>query len=508
MHSLLIEKLKEAIMSVLPVSLIVAVLMFLPIFSFTVTERVTFLISTVALIVGIALFSLGAEIAMQPMGDKIGSSLIRTKKLWLIIAVCFIMGLLITVAEPDLTVLAEQVSSVFNSKNLIIYFVGGGVGLFLVFGIIKMIFKKDLSFMLLIFYFVMFALTSILLEQGHSNLLPLAFDSGGVTTGPITVPFLMALGVGVAGTIGGRDQKENSFGLVALCSIGPIIAVLFLTLTAKNGSPIIDTSYSLEGSLLVSILQTLLNTTKEVGIALILIVVVFLLINFIFIHLPLKKLLQIGSGIIYTFVGLVLFLTAVHIGYMPTGFKLGSQMLAYNRLFFIIFAFGVGALVVIAEPAIRVLTKQVEEITTGGVSKRSMLIALAIGVGVSIGLSCVRIIYRFSLLYYLVPGYILSLGLSLFVPKIYTSIAFDSGGVASGPLTSSFILPFAIGACVALNGESAILEYAFGVVSMVAMTPLIAIQLLGFKDVLTKKVKRKSRQRKLVEADDEIIITF
>lgn len=508
MQSLLWKKIKEAIMSVLPVSLIVFILTLIPPLGFTWQDSLIFAISSLVLVIGIALFSLGSEMAMEPMGDKIGSSLMKTKKVWLIILVCLVMGVLITVAEPDLSVLAEQVSNVFGSKNVIVYFVGGGVGLFLVIAVLKIIFKKDLSLMLMFFYLIAFALTALLINNNHVVLLPLSFDSGGVTTGPITVPFLMALGVGISATIGGRNQKENSFGLVALCSIGPIIAILLLGVGAQDNVPIIDTNYALEGSLMANILQTLLTTFKEVLIALSLIVMVFLIINFIFIHLSKNKLRQIGFGILHTFFGLVLFLTSAHIGFMPTGYKLGLELAKLNDSILPIFGFVIGVVVVLAEPAILVLTKQVEEITTGGVSKKSMLIALSIGVGVSICLSMIRIIFKFSILYYLIPGYIIALGLSLFVPKIYTSIAFDSGGVASGPLTSSFILPLAIGACCYLNGEQAVLENAFGIVAMVAMTPLIAIQILGFKDVITKAMKRKIRSRRLILADDEQIIEF
>ena len=509
MHSLLYQKLKEATASILPISIIVLIFMLIPSFGFETSEILIFVGSTIILILGIALFSLGAELAMSPMGEQVGSSIIKTKKIWLILGICFILGLLITIAEPDLSVLASQVSSVFGSKIMIILFVGVGVALFLVFAIIKMIFKKDLSFMLMIFYFIIFAITSVVVENGNSGLLPLAFDSGGVTTGPITVPFLMALGIGVAATIGGRDQKENSFGLIALCSVGPVLAILILSILPRNGLPIIDSNYGYSSSLIKTIFASLINNAREVGIALVLIVFAFLLIDFIYIHLSKKKMIHLLVGIVYTFVGLVFFLTAVQIGFMPTGYKLGSQMVRESQELFIIFGLAVGSVTVIAEPAIRVLTKQVEEVTTGGISKRSLLIALAIGVGVSICLSCVRIIFKFSILYYIVPGYAIALGLSLFVPKIYTSIAFDSGGVASGPLTSSFILPFAIGACATLNGASSTLEFAFGLVAMVAMTPLIAVQVLGFKDVLKKQLIRKKRVKQLEYTDDdERIITF
>ena len=167
-----------------------------------------------------------------------------------------------------------------------------------------------------------------------------------------------------------------------------------------------------------------------------------------------------------------------------------------------------GVLVVLAEPAIHVLNRQVEEITSGYVTKRSMLIGLCIGVGAAIMLSAIRIVFDFSITYYIIPGYFISLGLSLFVPAVYTAIAFDSGGVASGPMTSGFILPFAIGACVGVQGADAVLRDAFGVVALVAMTPLITIQLLGFKAIISKRVREHRAMQRILSADDQQIIDF
>jgi len=431
----------------------------------------------------------------------------KTKKMKIIILVCFIMGVLITVAEPDLSVLAGQVSAVINSTLLIVS-IGVGVGLFLVISVIKIVLKKDLSTLLMFFYFTLFALASILILNGQGSFLALAFDSGGVTTGPITVPFIMALGLGVAATVGGRGASENSFGLIALCSVGPIIAILILGLTISGDIPYTIPDYSVSENMGLTVLQTLGSVSKEVLIALGLIVAFFIVIELIYIKLPKRKLIQIGIGILYTFFGLVIFLTSVNIGFMPIGYKMGVELAQNNPVLIAVFGFILGMVVVLAEPAVHVLTKQVEEVTTGGVSKREMLIALSIGVGISICLSMIRIIYDFSIIYYIIPGYFISLGLSFFVPHIYTAIAFDSGGVASGPLTSSFILPFAIGACYILQGEDKVLTDAFGIVAMVAMTPLITIQLLGFKAVIYKKIRERNRMRKIVDADDEQIINF
>ena len=504
MKTLLYSKIKEAIFSVLPVTLIVIILNLTSLISLSVTELLIFSVSAVFLILGIGFFTLGADVAMTPMGEHVGSGLAKSSNLKLLLIVCFALGFLITIAEPDLSVLANQVGS-----QLIIIFVGVGVGLFLILSILKIVFKIDLANMLVYFYMVLFALALIMIAVDPSsiNLLPLSFDSGGVTTGPITVPFIMALGVGIATTIGGRNASENSFGLVAMCSVGPILAVLLLSLI--NGGDISSPNvndYAFSSNIWATVLTTFLITTKDVSIALGMVVVFFFAINFVFLKLPKKKLLQISVGAIITFVGLIVFLTAVHVGFMPVGFKMGQDLANESPIAITIVAFVLGLVVVLAEPAVHVLNKQVEEITNGTVSKTSMMIALSVGVGVSICLSIIRIIFRFSALYYLIPGYLISLGLSFFVPKIYTAIAFDSGGVASGPLTSTFILPFAIGACVAMGGN--VLADAFGIVAMVAMTPLITIQTLGFTAISKKRVSEKLAMKRILGKDDDQIIRF
>ena len=503
----LLDKTKEAMISVLPVVFLVLIIYFTPLVSFTATELLVFLICALLLILGIGLFNLGADLAMTPMGEHVGSGLTKTGKLQILLSVCFIMGLLITIAEPDLSVLAGQVSAVMNS-TLLIFTVGMGVGLFLLLSIVKIVFKKNLSMLLMFFYMIMFALTALLLENGKMDFLPLAFDSGGVTTGPITVPFIMAMGVGIATAIGGKNANENSFGLIAMCSIGPILAVLFLALTARGDLNYTLPDYSIENKLGANLLEIVLHTSMEVGRALGLIILSFMILQLTVLKLPRKKLIQIFVGIVYTFLGLVIFLASVSVGFMPIGFRLGSEMAQNNALYVIIFGFIIGMVVVLAEPAVHVLNKQVEEITGGSVSKRSMMIALSVGVGISICLSAIRIVLGFSILYYLIPGYLISLGLSFFVPKLYTAIAFDSGGVASGPLTSSFILPMAMGMCFSLRGEAGILSYAFGVVAMVAMTPLITIQLLGFRAIMSAKVRRRIVMKRILDADDEQIIYF
>ena len=495
------NKIKEALVSALPITAIVYIMALLPWFDIGAGEVITFTVGAVMLIVGIGLFNMGADLAMTPMGSHVGAGLSKQRKLGLLLGVSFIMGLLITVAEPDLQVLADQLKTVMNGTTLI-FTVGFGVGAFLLVAILRIVFRKQLSALLMLFYMLLFALALMLCVQEKNDLLPAAFDSGGVTTGPITVPFIMALGVGISSVLGDRHNQENSFGLVALCSIGPILAVLVLGV-ASGGN--FQYEYQLSN---IPILNAMGHQAINIAKALGMIVVFFLICQVTFLKLPKRQLLRIGMGVAFTYVGLVLFLTSVEVGFLPIGFKLGQALAGLNKWLMIPLGLVMGVLVVLAEPAIHVLNAQVEDVTGGYVTKKSMLTGLCIGVGAAIALSMVRIIFDFSLIYYIIPGYFISLALSLFVPPVYTAIAFDSGGVASGPMTSGFILPFAVGACMGVQGSDAVLRDAFGVVALVAMAPLITIQLLGFKAIVSNRVKEKQAMKRILDADDMQIINF
>ena len=503
----LFAKIQEALLSALPITAIVYVLSLTPWFHFTSAELITFTVGAILLIVGLGLFSLGADMAMTPMGSHVGAGLSRQRKLGLLLVVCFVLGMLITIAEPDLQVLAKQVSAVMNG-TVLVYAVGIGVGAFLMVAILRIVFKKALSNILMLFYMLMFAMALMLVVNGNDELLPMSFDSGGVTTGPITVPFIMALGVGISSVLGDRHSQENSFGLVALCSVGPILAVLMLGIFSTNEMTYAVPDYAVSNDIVHAFTHTAVHTCKEVALALGLIVVFFLGCQVIFLKLPKKRLVKIGLGVIFTYVGLVMFLTGVNVGFMPIGYKLGYELAKLSESVLVLLGLIMGVLVVLAEPAIHVLNSQVEDVTGGYISKKSMLLGLCVGVGASIALSMIRIIFDFSIVYYVIPGYFLSLALSLFVPPVYTAIAFDSGGVASGPMTSGFILPFATGVCVCLQGEAAVLRDAFGVVAVVAMTPLITIQLLGFRAIVSERIAEKRAMKKILDADDQQIINF
>ncbi len=464
----------DSLRSVLPITAIVLLLGFtlVPIQMGTLG---LFVIGALMLIVGMGLFTLGVETSLTPMGSSIGSYLTKSKKLSLMILIAFFMGFFITMAEPDLTVLANQVPNIPNP--VLIGSVGFGVGVFLVLGFLRIVFQKRLSYLLIICYFLVFGFGIFASE----NFVPVAFDSGGVTTGPITVPFILALGVGVASVRSGKNAQDDGFGLVALGSVGPILAVMILGLFfpgAIESEPTliinpVDTRETLR--LFGHAIPVYLG---EVGLALSPIIGMFLLFQIFFLHLSKRQLLRILVGLLYAYLGLTLFMTGVNIGFLPAGSYLGAQIGATSYAWILVpLGMVIGYFIVAAEPAVHVLNEQVEELTGGAISKRAMMFSLSIGVACSVGLAMMRILTGISIWWLLVPGYLLALAMTFLVPPIFTAIAFDSGGVASGAMTATFLLPFTTGACGALGGN--IMTDAFGVVAMVAMTPLITIQGLG-----------------------------
>ena len=483
----LLEKLKESLGAVLPIIGIVLVLCF-SIAPISNSVLMTFVVGAVLLIIGMMFFTLGAEMAMTPMGERIGTKLTNTRKISVVIVLCFILGFIITISEPDLQVLAEQVPSIPNYTLIIA--VATGVGIFLVAAVLRMLFGIPLAHMLLILYPIIFILASIVPQ----DFLTVAFDSGGVTTGPMTVPFIMALGIGFSAVRSDKHAENDSFGLVALCSVGPILAVLLLGLLYHPGESgyeqtmIVKTDNSVEMWQLFQ--EGLPYYMKEMLISLLPIILFFFIFQIVSLHLHKKTLVKIIIGIIYTYIGLVLFLTGVNVGFMPAGNYLG-QVIAGLSYPWIIVPIGmlIGYFIVKAEPAVYVLTEQVEELTSGAISAKAMGMSLSIGVALSLGLAMVRVLTGISILWFLLPGYAVALGLTFSVPKIFTAIAFDSGGVASGPMTATFLLPFSMGACEALGGN--VVTDAFGVVAMVAMTPLITIQILGLIYQIQEQMKEK-----------------
>ncbi len=495
------EKIKEAFSSVMPITLIVLILS-VTIVPLETDKFLGFIIGALLTVVGIGLFTLGADTGMTPIGEYVGNATVKSKKLWIIVPVFFIVGVCITIAEPDLQVLAGQLAGTINSWILLIA-VGIGVGLFLVVAFLRIVLKIKLKWILLFFYAIVFVMAFFV----PNTFLPLAFDSGGVTTGPISVPFIIAIGTGIASMRTDGNADEDSFGLTALCSIGPILAVMILGLIfqpteiipSENVIPPAENSQDM----FLLFINKLPHYLQEVAIGLLPIVAFFLIFRFFGTKIDKHAMIKIIVGVLYTYVGLVLFLLGVNVGFLPVGTFIGETIggLDYNWIMIPI-GFAIGFFVVAAEPALHILTKQVNDITGGAIPKKALSISLMIGVGISVALAMTRILLHVDILYFLIPTYAISLILTFIVPEIFTGIAFDSGGVASGAMTASFVLPLALGLCNAVGGNIA--TEGFGVVAFVAMTPLITIQILG----LVFKIKQAKLKKKMAQevSDTEEII--
>ncbi len=481
------EKTLESLSAVLPIT---GIMMLITVFlvPMDLGIAVMFLVGAIMLIIGMGFFQLGAEMAMTPIGEGIGVQISKTKKVLLVVLIGFVMGAIITISEPDLQVLAEQVPSVPNLA--LILTVAVGVGVFLAVAIIRIKHQIDLSKLLIVLYAVLIPASFFVPKE----FLAVAFDSGGVTTGPMTVPFIMALGVGIASVRSDKNSASDSFGLVALSSVGPILAVMLLGCFFKPTEAV----YSLDSVASVSTTQDVVRVfavglphyAEEVLISLLPIVGVFVIFQLLTHRYPKRQIKRIIVGVVYTYVGLVLFLCGVNIGFAPVGAFLGRELgaLPFN---WVLVPLGmlIGYYIVKAEPAIQVLNHQVETVTDGAISVKAMNRCMSIGVAISVGLAMLRVITAIPIQWIIIPGYVIALVLSRFVPKIFVGIAFDSGGVASGPMTSTFLLPLSIGTCQAVGGD--LMTDAFGVVALVALTPLIAIQIMG----LVYRVKTAKLQK-------------
>lgn len=483
------NNLKESLNTILPIVIITLLLkIFIPIPN---TLLVIFMISSILLILGTSLFTFGAEMSMEIIGEKIGNKLVKTKKIWIVLLVSFIIGTVITIAEPDLKVLADQLTTIPNL--IMILTISVGVGISLLLSSLRSIYGWDLNKILLVSY----SLILVLMFFVHEEFIPVAFDSGGVTTGTISIPFIMTLGIGL--TLNRTDKKvqESSFGLVALCSIGPIIAMMLLGMfyPTTGGYELdltINTSYlKYFDYLLVSMKDVLMSLSPIIG--------VFVLYQLITNEISIKEMRKIVLGLIIIFIGLTLFFTATSVGLMDMGHYIGENLANTNKIVLIIFSIIVSYFISIAEPAVQVLNEQVEKVTDGNISKKTMNFALALGVSLAIFLSLIRIMTQTSFIYYILIGQILSLVLMFFTPKVFTAIAFDAGGATGGSLTTAFLLPIAIGTCIACDVD--ILTGAFGLAAMVSLIPIITIQLVG----IIYKYKTTINTKAINNLDDSIV---
>ena len=500
------DKIIESLTSILPIALIIIVLSmtFTPLGSGTF---VLFMVGVVLLILGLGCFTLGADMSMLVIGEKIGSAMTHSRKIWLIALLSFVIGIIVTIAEPDLQILAEQVPAVAEKvpqlgNYLLIITVAVGVGIFLTVAMLRIVLRIRLSVLLIIFYVAAFILSIFVSDEFWA----VSFDSGGVTTGPMTVPFIMSLGVGVASIRSDKNGQDDSFGLVALSSVGPIVAVLTLGIVFD----IKGVEYEVTSPAVVENTQDVLfqylhgfgDYALEVLIALSPILAFFLLFQLVSRSFHKKQIIRIFMGFLYTFVGLVLFLTGANVGFMPVGSEIGKTLAAlWDGWMLIPVGMIIGYFVVAAEPAVHVLNKQVERMSAGAISSSAMKKGLCIGVCCAIGLAMLRILLDVNIMYFLIPGYVIALGLTFFTPPMFTGIAFDSGGVASGAMVSSFVLPMAIGACSTLQGTGSVMTLAFGCVSFVALAPLISIQILG----IVYRRKTHKIKRNFLAVEDRIV---
>lgn len=494
------EKFREAAASVLPIVGIVGMMCF----TFVPMQAdlvLSFVIGSLMLIVGMGLFTLGSDVSMTPIGSHIGARLTKSRNLKLILGVTFLLGIAITVSEPDLTVLAENVPAI--DTTMLIITVGVGVGMFLMLSMVRILLKIPLKWLLIVFYALVFLLAAL----AKPEYMAVAFDAGGVTTGPMTVPFIMALGVGVASIRSDANAQEDSFGLVALCSIGPILAVLLLSFIYPGVPADAEAELSKQVMDTVAIGQSYFHTIPhEIGnvvMALLPIVAFFLIFQVAALHLRRMPFMRIVIGLLVTLLGLVLFLTGANVGFQPLGVELGAALAAnpHTKYLMIPIAMLMGWFIINAEPAVHVLNKQVEELSAGAISATAMHYALSIAVSAANGLAMLRVLTGVSMMWIIIPGYLIALVLTLFVPPTFTAIAFDSGGVASGPLTATFVLPFAMGACQALGGN--MMTDAFGLVALVAMMPLITVQMMGLIYVI--KVKGEKTAPELAYGENDVI---
>ncbi|MGD9887132.1 MAG: DUF1538 domain-containing protein [Bacilli bacterium] len=488
MNKILREKIKESLQAILPVAAIIMIISI----SFGIKWDLIggFLIGVTLLIGGLILFSIGSSSSMMPIAEGIGRFITKKKSLTLLIVVAFIIGFLITAAEPDLWVVADQFVAI-PSITLIIA-IACGVGIFLVISLLRIIFQIRLSILLLISYLLVFVLVLFVQE----SFIPIAFDFGGASTGPITVPFIMALGLGVAHARGDANAEDESFGLVGLCSLGPIFAVLILGLLHNpeyQGEEVTN-----------NFLGYLTSFSISIGLALLPFLFFFIIFQVFAIKASKRELIKILIGFVFTFIGLVLFLTGANYGLLVLGRQIGEAIVFSSHPWLLIpIGMALGFVIVAAEPAVGVLTKQVEEMTSGAIPKRLLLITLSIGIALAVGLASIRILTGWPLLYFLIPGYLIAILLTFKVPDRFTAIAFDSGGAASGAMTASFLVPLGLGASLAIPGSNPLTD-AFGLVALVAMTPLVTIQILGL--IYHKKasiVRGKVESEEIINISEE-----
>lgn len=501
------DRFKESIISVLPIMAIVGVLFgvqYIYLNNETLTKEVfslsqllIFILCGVILSIGIAIFSLGADLSMTPIGKYVGEDLTKRKSLVLMGIVGLLLGTLITIAEPDLTVLSEYVPSDIVSPWVIKISVAIGVGIFLVIGIFRIIFSKSIKLWTATAFLIIFGI-ACLYGDGDNAFLELSFDCAGVTTGQITVPFLVSFGIGLAGVKGSSSSSDDSFGLSGLCSIGPVIVVLLLGLIIKPEGLKATND-------VVTLTEAIISSLKDVGLAIAPVMIFFILYDLLFLKLKKNDLIRIFIGFLYTYIGLVIFLSSANYGFIPVGKAIGEGYLNIEYIL-IIASILFGAVIVLAEPSVHILNAQVEELSNGLIKKKTMLIGLSIGVSSGVLLSVLRVLYfpNVSIMYIFVIGYALIFIFALFVDDLYVAIALDSGGIACGSMASAFIMPFIMG--ISLNSK--VPSNGFGVIGIISMMPVLSIEAIGIISKINNAIANKRARERVREASDMELIKF
>ena len=487
---ILLKKTKEVSLSVIPIVLLVVIMNFtiVPIDNAMLAR---FIVGAVFVIIGLGVFLFGAHMGIVPIGENMGETIAKTNKIHIIGILGFILGFFITIAEPDLLILAHQVNIASGgviSSRLILLVVSSGVGIMVAIGLLRILHGKPLNKIFTFFYAFIFLLGVVVSEE----FLAISVDASGATTGAMTTPFILALGYGVSQLKGGKTSDEDSFGMVGLASVGPIFAIMIMSLVSGLTNIQGEAEAFIPSVGIFSPYFKLLpQLLKESFITLLPLFTLFIIFDKIKFKLSKKKRNSIYKGIFYTYIGLTLFLVGVNAGFMEVGRAMGEGVAGLDNAWALpLIGFFLGMVVVLAEPAVYVLTEQVEEVTAGHIKKRLILVTLSLGIGFAVSMAMIRIITpSLKLWHILLPGFALASILSYYVPPIFVGIAYDSGGVASGPMTATFILAFAQGAAKVVPTANVMVD-GFGVIAVVAMVPLVAIQLLGFIFKIKAEKKR------------------
>lgn len=470
------DKFKETLISVCPVVILVVALHFLAA-PLETPVLARFLLGSVLVILGLTVFLIGVEIAISPLGNAIGSMLAQRRSLALLLAGGLVLGFVTSVAEPDLAVLADQIQTATGgelSSATILIVVAAGIGVMLALALARIVFQVSLRNLLLVIYLAIGALCL----AAPRDFLGIAFDSGGATTGSMTVPFVLALGMGVSAAGAGTKSEEDSFGLIGIASGGPMIAVLTMALVSGldrvQGAE--TQAAAVEASIWAPFAAELAHEAASVLVALAPLFIITLILQKTSLHLGRRAFSRILKGFVYTWLGFVVFMAGVNAGFMDAGRDLGTALAGRSLALNLLVAAVIGCVVILAEPSVHVLTAQISDITSGAIRSGAVLVSFAAGVSAAIVLSVLRLRLSWPLWILLAAGYGMVLVLSRFTPALFVGIAFDSGGVASGPMTATFVLAFAQGIAQAC-GAGAV--EAFGVIALVALTPLISLQIFG-----------------------------